>query len=113
MPCDTVLKPRQTVKQRADEVRRAVTLVEEKIRSRLVKVVVGKQGAVAFTGLTETERDGITDACIYRRIMATGSTLARLAITQAERVAGRSVDRRVVAQGVHSHDDGASWHPKG
>lgn len=113
MPCDTRLKARQTLKQRADEVRAAVAAIEEKIRARLVKPVVGKQGAVSFTGLSEADRDGVTDACIYRRIMATGGVHARLAIQQAERLAGRTVDRKVVAQGVHSHDGGQSWHGKG
>jgi hypothetical protein len=65
---------------------------------------------VTFTGIADEERDGVTDACIYRRIMATGSALPRHMIAKAEQVAGR---RQVVGQGVHSHDGGASWHSKG
>jgi hypothetical protein len=34
-------------------------------------------------------------------------------IAKAEQVAGRSVNRQVVGQGVHSHDGGESWHSKG
>jgi hypothetical protein len=52
----------------------------------------------------------VSDACAYRRIMSIGS--AKAAIARAEQLAGRSIDRRVVAQGVHSHDDGRTWHDK-
>lgn len=55
-------------------------------------------------------RDGVTDACMYRRLMATGSSLTKAAIQRAEQIAGRSVDRKVIANGVHSHDGGRSWH---
>lgn len=113
MPCDTQLKPRQTLSQRADEVRSVVKRVDLLILSRRVKPRVGPQGAIAFEGLTDDVRDGVTDACIYRRIMVTGTALARNEIARAEQLAGRSVDRRVVAQGAHSHDGGRSWHDKG
>jgi hypothetical protein len=42
--------------------------------------------------------------------MVSGSQLAIQAIAKAERLAGRSVDRQLVAQGYHSHDGGNSWH---
>jgi hypothetical protein len=45
--------------------------------------------------------------------MATGSALARAAIEKAEAMAGRGVDRKVIGQGVHSHDFGKTWHRKG
>lgn len=109
MACDTQLKARQSIQQRAEEVRRVVDLVSKRITARLVKVRVGPQGAVAFDGLAAEERDGVSDACIYRRIMVSGSALARAAIARAEQLAGRSVDRKVIAQGHHSHDGGASW----
>lgn len=113
MPCDTKLKSQQTISQRVDEVRRVVGRIDRLILSRRVKPRVGPQGAIAFEGLTEDERDGVTDACIYRRIMATGSALAKSEIARAEQMAGRSVDRRVIGQGVHSHDAGQTWHGKG
>jgi hypothetical protein len=77
-----------------------------------VKARVGPQGAIAFAGIADDERDGVTDACVYRRIMATGSALSRHMIAKAEQVAGHSVNRQVVGQGVHSHDGGGSWHSK-
>lgn len=113
MPCDTKLKPRQTVQERAGEVRRAMVLLDAALKKRLVRPRVGPQGAIAFDGWDQEQRNGVTDACAYRRIMATGSALAKAEIARAEQLAGRGVDRRVVATGVHSHDGGQSWHPKG
>lgn len=109
MACETKLKPRQTVQQRAEEIRKVVAAVEKRILSRMVKVRVGPQGAVAFDGLSDEERDGVTDACIYRRVMVSGSALARQQIARAEQLAGRGVDRKVIGQGVHSHDGGINW----
>lgn len=112
MPCDTKLKAKQTPQQRADEVRRAVASLDQALRMRSVKVVIGPQGAVAFAGW-DNGRDGVTDACAYRRLMATGSALARSEIARAEQMSGRSVNRLIVGQGVHSHDGGNTWHRKG
>jgi hypothetical protein len=55
----------------------------------------------------------VTDACAMRRIMASGSMAARMAIMKAEQKAGRTVDRKALAQGIHSHDGGRTWHGKG
>jgi hypothetical protein len=110
MPCDTRLKPKQTLQQRAEEVRRAITRLSGALADGRVKVRVGPQGAIAFEGWSETKRDGVSDACAYRRLMVSGSILAKAAIARAEQLAGRSVDRRVVAHGVHSHDGGHTWH---
>jgi hypothetical protein len=113
MPCDTRLKPKQTIQQRAEEVRRAVARLSDALVSGRIKAKVGPQGAIAFEGWDEAERDGVTDACAYRRLMVTGSALAKAAIARAEQLAGRSVDRRVLTHGVHSHDGGCTWHSKG
>lgn len=113
MPCDTVLKPRQTIQQRADEVRRAVTSLDALLKKRRAQVRIGPQGAIAFVGWPEADRDGVTDACAYRRIMASGSSLAKAEIARAEQLSGRAVNRKVVATGIHSHDEGATWNKKG
>lgn len=111
MPCDTRLKPRQTISQRAAEIRERVARLDVKLMKRTVKPVVNRvTGAIAFQGITDEERDGMTDACIYRRIMATGSALAKAEIQRAEQLAGRAVDRQALAQGIHSHDGGSTWH---
>jgi hypothetical protein len=113
MPCDTKLKPKQTMSERAADIRTMVARLAKGLASGSIKAVVGPQGAVAFTGLSEWERDGVTDACAYRRVMATGSALARAAIARAEQLSGRAVDQKAVAHGTHSHDGGVTWHGKG
>src|SRR5262245_20971133 len=110
MPCETKLKPQQTISQRAEEVRRMVARLSQKLVSGLVRPMVGKQGGIAFEGLSEEERDGVTDNCAYRRLMVSGSPLAKAKIAQAEQLAGRQVDKQVVGQGLHSHDGGKTWH---
>lgn len=113
MPCDTLTRRGQSLQERASEVREAVTGLDALLKKRKVKIDVGPQGAVAISGWSDADRNGVTDACAYRRIMATGSTLAKLEFQRAELLAGRAIDRKVVAQGTHSHDGGQSWHGKG
>lgn len=113
MPCDTVRRPNQSLADRKAEVKATIDNVAKLLAQGRVKVVVGPQGAVAFTGLSEQERNRVTDACIYRRIMVSGSALAKAAIAKAEHLAGRSVNKSTVAHGVHSHDGGRTWHGKG
>lgn len=110
MPCDTRLKPRQTLKERAVEVKKVVDTLAAKLAAGAVKVKIGPAGAVAFDGLTEQERDGVTDACAYRLLMISGNTLAKMKLAQAEQLAGRSINRATVNSGIHSHDGGHTWH---
>jgi len=108
MACDTRLKPRQTIQERAAEVREAVNRLATAIATGRVKVVIDKAtGAIAFTGWDGASRDGITDACALRRIMATGPAMAKMMIARAEQMAGRSINKHA---GVHSHDGGLTWH---
>lgn len=110
MACDVRLKPNQTIQQRADEVRKAVAKLNAGLISGSIKAMVSAQGGVAFQGLGETERDGVTDGCLLRRLMATGSVTAKLAIAAAEQKAGRTINKQAIAAGLHSHDGGKSWH---
>ena len=113
MPCDSVrTSPEQTLAQRAAEIRKAGLAIDALVAGGRVKVKVGPQGAITFVGIPDDTRAGITDACVYRRIMTSGTTGAKLAIAKAERLAGRAVDKKVVGIGVHSHDGGRSWHPR-
>lgn len=109
MVCETRLKPRQTISERKSEVLRAVDKLNAMLAAGKVKPVVGPQGAISFAGWAETERDGVSDACAYRRLMVSGSSLAKAKIAQAEAVAGRSVNKQALAVGVHSHDGGRTW----
>jgi len=113
MPCDTYRLPRQTFVERKTEIRKAIDRLEKRLASGAVKPVVGPQGAVSFKNWNEPDRSRVTDACAFRRIMAGNSAMAKLAIQRAETLAGRTVDKQVVAQGIHSHDGGATWHSKG
>jgi hypothetical protein len=108
MPCDTRVKRNQTLSQRVAEVRGVVDAVGRLLASGQVKVKVGPQGGIAFLGLSEAQRDGVTDSCLLRRLMAGSSVTAKLAIEKAELLAGRKVDKQVIGQGGHYHGD--VWH---
>lgn len=114
MPCDTRLKPSQTIKQRAVEVRAVVERTAAALAAGRVKAVIDrKTGAIAFAGISDADRDGVTDACMYRRMMATGSAQAKMALAKAEMLAGRSVSLQALAHGVHAHaspDGTLIWH---
>ena len=109
MPCDRTIKTNQTIQERATEIREVVARLTRGLAAGTVKAKVGPQGAIAFLGLTDSERDGVTDNCAYRRLMASGSALAIAAIAKAEQLAGRSIDRQQIAIGAHTHD-GTTWH---
>lgn len=113
MPCDTQLKPNQTVAQRMLEVRKAASSIDALVAARKAQVKVGPQGAVTFTGIPDSVRDGMTDACVFRMLSRSGSAATKMAIARAEQLAGRSISRATVAAGVHSHDGGATWHARG
>lgn len=110
MVCDTKLRARQTAKERAEEIRRAILNLSNGLANGSIRAVVGAQGAIAFAGLSEEDRAGVSDACAYRHIMVHGSALAKVAIARAEQLAGRTVDRKALASGAHSHDGGKTWH---
>lgn len=110
MPCDTRLKSGQTIKQRAEEIRAMVARLASGLMNGRIKPQIGPTGAVAFQGLTDQERDGVTDNCAFRRLMAEGPALAKQAIARAEQLSGRAINRQAIAHGHHSHDGGATWH---
>jgi hypothetical protein len=110
MPCDRKLRKGETISQRAEAIRKAVESLAAGLGASRIKAIIGPQGAIAFLGWSEEDRNGVDDNCAYRRIMATGSALAKAAIMRAEQLAGRSVNKQALAQGVHSHDRGATWH---
>jgi len=111
MACETQLQNKnQTLSQRKAQVKDIIAFTDELIRKRKVGIVVDKRtGAIAFTGMTPQERGGVSDACTYRMIMATGSALAKQAIMKAELLADRGINKQALAQDVHSHDGGQTW----
>jgi hypothetical protein len=108
MVCDTKLLAGQTMEARAEEIQRVVLRLAEGLVNRTITAVIGPQGGIAFDGLTDTR--GVSDACAYMQVMAGDNALAKLAIMQAEVLAGRTVDRKALSHGVHSHDGGETWH---
>jgi len=110
LPCDTRLKKGQTISQRKEEIKTSVDKLAAALAAGKVKPVVGAKGGIAFPGWAEGQANGVTDNCGYRRLMSSGSALAKMAIERAEMMAGRKVDRQVIGQGAHSHDGGRIWH---
>lgn len=107
MPCDTRLKTGQTITQRKTEITKVIERLSRGLAVGSVKVKLSPQGAIAFDGLSDTDRDGVTDACAYRRLMATGSALAKAKVSAAQALLGKPI----LTHAAHSHDGGATWHP--
>ncbi len=108
MPCDFKLPKGMTQPQRKKQVEDAIARLDKALAIGTVKVRVGSNGAVAFAG--EWDRVGLSDTCAFRKLQAQGSPALRSALARAEALAGRQVDARAVAAGVHSHDGGSTWH---
>lgn len=115
MTCDTFLRQRQTLTERKEEVKKTLTQLEKLLASGRVVARVGTEGlgkgAVAFKGWADSERSGISDACALRLLMLSGSASTKLKLAQAQQMAGASFNRQTLANGVHSHDGGRTWHP--
>ena len=111
MACDTRLKPRQTISERAKEIREALERLTAAIMAGRVKIIIDRATrAVAFQGWDGSSRDGVTDGCAYRAILRNAPAKVRMAIAAAEQMAGVTIDKKTVAQGTHSHDGGQTWH---
>ena len=111
MPCDTYrAAPEQTLTQRKTQVQEIMARVTVLLAKRQIKPVVDrKTGAITFDGIPSVLRQGVSDACIYRRLIAGRNPVAAAELQRAEAAAGRPVNRQALAQGIHSHDGGASW----
>ncbi len=107
MPCDTRLKPNQTITQRKLEISEVVDRIQKGLVNGSMRLQLSASGAPAFAGLSEADKNNVTDACIYRRIMATGSALAKAKLASAQALLGKPV---VTTNGSHSHDGGKTWH---
>jgi len=100
----------QTPEERLAQVTAALAELERLIKSGDVMVIIDKvTGAIAFKGWKENS--SLSDACAYRLLMAKQSWPLRQAIARAEHLAGRKVNEKAVAAGVHSHDGGKTWGP--
>ena len=104
MPCTSQPNLTPTQKQLMDQ---AIARLNAALGNGQASVVVGASGSIAFKGWNE--REAVTDLCAYRALASRNSPELRKAIMRAEAMAGRKVDARAVAAGVHSHDGGHSW----
>lgn len=105
MPCMT--QQNQTP-ARKSEIAQAIERLQAALAAGTVTLSVGAQGGIAFRGWQD--RRDVTDLCAYRALAASNSPELRRALARAEVIAGRKVDARVLAAGVHSHDGGTTWH---
>lgn len=105
MPCET-LKTGEAERARMST---AIDRLEAMLTAGTVKLMVGASGSVAFRGWQAQDRSGVADLCAYRKLLSKNSPALRKALARAEALAGRQVDARAVAAGVHSHDAGATW----
>ena len=114
MPCDQWrAAPAQTLSARKTQITEIMARVTVLLAKRQIKPVVDrKTGAITFDGIPSVLRQGVSDACIYRRLLAGKNPVAAAEIRRAEAAAGRPVSSKAVAEGIHSHDGGQSWQPK-
>lgn len=108
MPCDTIRNPGETEAERRKKVQDAMDNLRRKLGSGEVSVIVGPQGAVGFRNWSKADRNGVTDVCAYRKLRSVNAWELRQAVNKAEALAGRNVDARQVAMGMHTHD-GKNW----
>lgn len=110
MPCDTVFRRGQTITERKVEIKKVLDIVETGMARNKIKPKVSPKGGVTFEGLTNEQRDDVTDACVYRMLMRSGSALTRHLLQKAVNSNGGGINRTVVNSGHHSHDGGRTWH---
>lgn len=110
MPCDSrPFRQYQTLTERKEQVKEAVDTLDALLKKKKVKPRISPNGSIVFDGWVDPEKAGMTDACAYRRIMSSGSSLAKLEIMRAEQLSGRKVNLQTLASGEHSHDGGRTW----
>lgn len=109
MPCDTqYTTAEQTQEQRDKEIRETLARLDSGLMDATIGIAIGENGAIAFTGWTDRQR--ITDVCAYRALTLNNSFGLRLAVARAQATTGRTVNESAIAAGVHSHDNGQTWH---
>lgn len=104
MPC---IAPPKATPQYLAKVKSALERLNAALAAGTVTVSVGAQGAIAFKGWND--RDGVSDICAFRKLTSDNSPALRRAVMRAEVMAGRKIDARTIAQGMHSHDGGQTW----
>jgi hypothetical protein len=109
VPCDTKLRQGETKEQRSARADEATKRLEALLSQGRARVVISPQGAIAFQGWDDADRDGVADVCAYRRLTAASSWALRQAVQKAESAQGRRLNPAAIAGGTHSHDGGKTW----
>lgn len=104
MPCDSQVNLTVQAKARMTA---ALERLEAALGNNEAQLVIGAAGSIAFKGWRDN--GGLSDLCAYRRLASSNSAALRRAVFRAEALAGRQINPRAVAVGVHSHDQGATW----
>lgn len=118
MPCDTRVSPvRQKTAMEAllaaletrNKRAQLSTGGIEGVDTGLVRVEIDlRTGLPKIVGLSEAVRDGMSDACLLRKVAY--SQVFQDALAEAEARAGMKANVQAVAVGGwHSHDGGRSW----
>ena len=107
MICDMRIPLGMTAPQRKKQVEEAIDRLNKLLTTGKVTVKVGANGAIAFVG--EWQRNGISDLCAYRKLLASGSPALQKALIKAEALAGRKIDPQAIGAGYHSHDGGKTF----
>lgn len=108
MPCDLIRSPEQLEADRLAEVEEALAELEAKLAAGDVQVVLSPEGAVCFVGW-DVGRAGLADTCTVQLLTDKNSDEFRMALLEAEAMAGTTLDMATVTAGVHSHDGGRTW----
>jgi len=109
MACDTMTRPGETLEQRKERAKASTASLEAALAAGTVKLTIGPSGAIAFVGWDDKSRDGLTDACAFRRLTSKVSWALRQAVAKAESLSGRKVNQAAINAGLHSHDGGKTW----
>jgi len=107
MPCDTKLRENQTLAQRDREIKEALSRLERYLKTGSVRVQVGPQGAIAFTGWKD--KDGLSDVCAYRLMTLQNSWTLKQAVKRAEVLSNKKINPQAIASGLHTHNNGITW----
>jgi hypothetical protein len=111
MACDTKLRPRQTIQERAKEVREAVTRLAQGLAAGRIRLVIDPAtGAPAFAGWEDTSKDGVSDACSFRILAKTGSPMFIELVRQAQALAGRAPNTHAGMHAHVGHGGKVTWH---
>lgn len=98
--CPICKRARETFEETQRREKRAKLIaqrVETALLNGTVKITYDRlTGKLKFVGITDAQREGATDECLFQQIKQKGSSLARAQIAKAEQTGGRSLNQRTI-----------------